>query len=284
MDGVLLINKERDWTSRDVCNKVRKLLHVDSTGHTGTLDPFAEGLLIVTINNANKIMRYLDDERKTYVASLLLGQKTDTGDLEGKIIEEKDVPQLQKEDLFKVLNSFKGTIKQVPPMTSAVHHQGRKLYELYYEGETVEREARDVEVFEIELLDFKDNILSFKAIVGKGTYIRVLGEDIALKLKTVGHLISLKRTNIGEWDLSKSYKMDEINEGISLISISDFLTNIPHFRVDEETLKKVKNGMTLYFNEINDDRILVVDSNNIAIAIYKKINKDHLYHCERGLW
>ena len=282
--GVLLINKERDWTSRDVCNKVKKLLHVDATGHSGTLDPFATGLLIVTINNANKIVRFLDDGKKTYEASLLLGKKTLTGDLNGEVVEEKDVPTLEEKKIIEVLNSFKGKIKQIPPMTSAVHYQGRKLYQLYYEGEIVEREPREVEVFNIELTSFKDNILSFKATVGSGTYIRVLGEDIALKLGTVGHLISLNRSQIGSWDLSKAIKVNDVDEESELIPISDFLNNIPHYQVDDEMKKKITNGMSLYLNDAKGDKILVVDSQNIALAIYERRNERNLYHCLRGLW
>lgn len=284
MQGVLLINKEKDWTSRDVCNKIRKILHVDSTGHSGTLDPFAEGLLIVTINQANKAIRFFDNDRKTYIASIKLGERTTTGDLTGEINEIKDVPILSKEKVEEVLKSFYGKIKQIPPMTSAVHYQGRKLYELFYEGQEVEREEREVEIFDISLIDFNKDIITFKASVSSGTYIRVLGEDIAKKLSTIGHLISLTRTNIGPFCVDQAIKIGEVDENVKLISISDFLFNVEHVIIKNEMIDKVKNGVKLYFAEAKDDIILLVDTDNTALAIYRRMNEDNLYRCERGLW
>ena len=284
MKGVLLINKERGWTSRDVCNKVRRLLNVKATGHSGTLDPFAEGLLVVTINEANKAIRFFDDKKKTYIASLKLGVKTSTGDLLGEVVETLTVPKFVLNEIEKALNSFKGKIKQIPPMTSAVHYKGRKLYQLYYEGEVVEREPREVEIYDISLLHYEEDTITFKVTVSPGTYIRVLGEDIANKLGTIGHLVSLKRTNIGRLSVENAYPIDKVNKDVSLMPISNFLSDLEHIEVDDETKKKVMDGMHLYFANANNDIILIVDKNNDAIAIYTKINDKKLYRCERGLW
>lgn len=284
MDGVLLINKERGWTSRDVCNKLQKIFNTKSIGHLGTLDPFAEGLLAVTIGKANKIMQFTEDFKKTYVASLYLGIETSTGDLNGEVISKQDVKTYTKEVIVDTLNEFKGIIKQVPPMTSAVHYQGRKLYQIYHEGETVEREAREVEIYDINLIDYKDNHIIFETTVSKGTYIRVLGEDIAKALGTVGHLDKLVRTKVGFLELKDAIKLSEVNANSSLIPISQVLTHYRKVIVSGSTIKKIKDGMSLPFDEIDDEYILIVTEDEDALAIYKRVGKRHMYHCFRGLW
>lgn len=283
-DGVLLIDKERGWTSRDVCNKLQNIFDTKSIGHLGTLDPFAEGLLAVTINKANKIMQFTEDFKKTYIADLLLGIETNTGDLEGEVISNQEVKSYSKEEIESVLNKFLGKIKQIPPMTSAVHYQGRKLYEIYHEGEVVEREPREVEIYDIKLLSHENNHIVFETTVSKGTYIRVLGEDIAKELKTVGHLVKLTRTKVGFLELKDAIKLKEVNKDSPLIPITKILTHYKKVIVKEENVKKIKDGMTLPFDEIDDEYILLVDENDTALAIYKKVGNRHMYHCFRGLW
>ena len=284
MDGVLLINKERDWTSRDVCNKLQNIFHTKSIGHLGTLDPFAEGLLAITINKANKIMQFTDDFKKTYIADLCLGIETSTGDLTGEVINKKEVGNITKIEVEETLKKFLGKINQVPPMTSAVHYQGRKLYEIAHEGEVVERTPREVEIYDIKLLEFKNNHIIFECTVSKGTYIRVLGEDIAKALNTVGHLDKLVRTKVGDLDLKDAIKISEVNENSKLIPISDILTHYKRKQVDDIMLKKIKDGMTLPFDDEEEEYLLIVDKNNDAIAIYQKRGHRHMYHCFRGLW
>ena len=284
MNGVLVINKERGWTSRDVCNKLQSVFHTKSVGHTGTLDPFAEGVLLVTINKANKISQFIEHYKKTYVATLKLGVSTSTGDLNGEKLEVKNIPQLSKEKIEEVLLKFKGKIKQVPPMTSAVHYQGRKLYEIAHEGVTVERDAREVEVFDIKLISFDKDTIVFECTVSKGTYIRVLGEDIAVELGTVGHLDRLLRTKVGDISLDRAVKVNEVTEETPLIREKNILTFYQQIKVDGITLKRVKDGMTLKFEEAKDDTILIIDSNDDTVAIYVKANNRGYYRCLRGLW
>ena len=283
LDGVLLIDKERGWTSRDVCNKLQHILKSKSIGHLGTLDPFAEGLLAVTVNKANKIMQFTEDFQKTYVADLLLGVETNTGDLTGDIISKKEVKEYTKEEVIHALNKFLGKINQVPPMTSAVHYQGRKLYEIAHEGEVVNREPREVEIHDIKLISYEDNHIVFETTVSKGTYIRVLGEDIAKELGTVGHLEKLVRTKVGFLELKDAIKLSEVSIDSPLIPISKILTHYKKVFVNEETVKKVKDGMTLPFDE-SDEYILLVDKEDTALAIYKKVGKNNMYRCFRGLW
>ena len=282
MDGLILINKEQDWTSRDVCNVCQKRFSTKKVGHTGTLDPFATGLLVVTINKANKICQFMDDFPKTYVATLSLGKATDTLDLTGNVVLEKEVNEFSKEYVEEVLNSFKGEIEQIPPMTSAIHYKGRKLYELHYEGISVEREARKVYIHDIQLIEFKDNLITFECQVSKGTYVRVLGEQIAEKLNTVGHLIALQRTKIGNFSIENAIKINDVNKDYPLINIGEALSFLPTYTVDEEMIKKVKNGVKLYLNDINDELVYIKDIHDTPLAIY--IKENGCYVCKRGLW
>lgn len=284
MDGTLLVYKEKDWTSRDVCNKIQSIFHTKSVGHTGTLDPFAEGVLLVTINKANKIMPYVDDFHKTYRASLKLGIQTDTGDLTGNILKQEIVPLLNESLIKETLKSFIGKSYQIPPMTSAVHFQGRKLYELFYEGEVVERKPREIEIFDIKLVSFENNVIVFEAEVSKGTYLRVLGEDIAKKLNTVGHLFSLIRTKVGHLSIDNALKISQITEDTPLIPISKVLTRFSQIEVSDSLVKKIKDGQPIFFKNTNSDKILLTNPLCDALAIYQKTNKEHLYRCERGLW
>ena len=283
MDGLILINKDRDWTSRDVCNVVQKIHSTKKVGHTGTLDPFAEGLLLVTINKANKIGQFLDDFTKTYVATLKLGIKTNTSDLTGEVIETKEIPNIKKEDLEKVLKTFLGDIEQIPPMTSAIHYKGRKLYEYFYEGVEVERPSRKVHIYSINLLDFKDDTIVFEVEVSKGTYIRILGEDIATKLNTVGHLTRLIRTKIGPYDIKNSINLKELTNQFITYTIDETLSFLDTFVVEEKMTKKVKDGLSLTIPNIKGELVYVKSENDEPLAIYKRKEND-LFVCKRGIW
>ena len=283
MDGLILINKDRDWTSRDVCNVVQKIHSTKKVGHTGTLDPFAEGLLLVTINKANKIGQFLDDFTKTYVATLKLGVKTNTSDLTGEVIETKEIPNIKKEDVEKVLKTFLGDIEQIPPMTSAIHYKGRKLYEYFYEGVEIERPSRKVHIYSINLLDFKDDTIVFEVEASKGTYIRILGEDIATKLNTVGHLTRLIRTKIGPYDIKNSINLKELTNQFITYTIDETLSFLDTFVVEEKMTKKVKDGLSLTIPNIKGGLVYVKSENDEPLAIYKRKEND-LFVCKRGIW
>lgn len=283
MDGLILINKDRDWTSRDVCNVVQKIHSTKKVGHTGTLDPFAEGLLLVTINKANKIGQFLDDFTKTYVATLKLGVKTNTSDLTGEVIETKEIPNIKKEDVEKVIKTFLGDIEQIPPMTSAIHYKGRKLYEYFYEGVEVERPSRKVHIYSINLLDFKDDTIVFEVEVSKGTYIRILGEDIATKLNTVGHLTRLIRTKIGPYDIKNSINLKELTNAFITYTIDETLSFLDTFVVEEKVTKKVKDGLSLTIPNIKGELVYIKSENDEPLAIYKRKEND-LFVCKRGIW
>lgn len=283
MNGFLFIDKDSGWTSRDVCNKVSSLLCRSKVGHIGTLDPFATGLLILLVGAATKTSFLFEDNNKEYIATLKLGKKTSTGDKEGEVIKQEDVKPFSEKQIKEVLNSFIGEYSQIPPMTSAIHVNGVKLYELAHQGKEVEREPRKVYVNSYELISYENDTIIFKCNVSKGTYIRTLGEDIAARLHTVGYLEELRRTKIDQYDLSNAINVNEVSEG-KLISIEEVL---PYevIELSGPIIGKVKNGVTLTLNNVKSkDYILVKDSGDRQIiAIYQFIGHNK-YKCIRGLW
>ncbi len=185
MDGILIVNKPKNFTSQDVVSKVKKILNEKKAGHTGTLDPLATGVLPVLLGKSTKLSKYLIEHDKVYVAKIKLGQKTNTGDAEGIVIEEKNVPEISVEKAKKILDSFLGKGQQIPPMYSAIKINGKKLYEYARNGENVEVPPRNIEIYSINLLKIKDTEMEFEVSCSKGTYIRTLCEDIAKALGTV---------------------------------------------------------------------------------------------------
>ena len=282
MDGIILIDKPSGWTSHDVCKKISRVLDKAKVGHSGTLDPFATGLLIVAVNKATKALLYANFSYKTYVATLKLGQKTKTGDLTSEIEKEAQVPKLNKEDIEKVLKSFEGKSTQIPPMTSAKHYNGVKLYVYAQQGVEVERPSQNIDIKYIKLLSYDEESISFQCLVSSGTYIRVLGEDIAAKLNTVGHLTSLRRIAFGENEqikVEQASTIDDIDPS-KILPVINFI-DLPHLEVDEITKRNAIFGQNLKLNT-KAKKVLLVN-NNEAIAIYEKVDID-TYHCERGLW
>ena len=214
MQGVIFIDKPAGITSFDVIRRLRMVTKVRKIGHAGTLDPFATGLLIVCISrqttkNIDQFVR-LD---KTYTAVLKLGEKTDTADIEGKIIEVKDVPENVEQNINKVFSSFIGEIEQVPPQFSAIKKNGVRLYKTARKGIQVEVEPRKVFIHTLSFLNYQKPYLEFSSTVSKGTYIRSLGEDITAKLDTVGHLTELRRDAIGPFSVVDAISLEAITEG-----------------------------------------------------------------------
>lgn len=204
--------KPVDWTSFDVVKKVRSITKEKKVGHGGTLDPFAEGVLIVGTGKDTKSLGDISSSNKCYTATLKLGVETDTLDTEGKVVKESDVPSLDDKLIKDVLNSFKGKQTQIPPMYSAKKVGGKKLYELARKNVEIEREPINIEIFKIELINFYDQSINFEVECSKGTYIRVLGCDIALALGTVGHLTKLVRNSVGSYDISESIDLKAFEE------------------------------------------------------------------------
>ena len=210
MDGVIIINKPKGYTSHDVVNIVRKQLNMKKVGHTGTLDPNATGVLPILVGQATKISKYLIEHKKTYIATIELGEKRDTGDSEGNIIEsDSNIKEFDISIIKQVLQSFLGKQKQIPPMYSAIKVNGKKLYEYARSGQEVEVEPREIEIYRIELIEYINNRIEFEVECSKGTYIRTLCENIAEKLGTIGYMKELQRTSVDKFKIKESINLED---------------------------------------------------------------------------
>ena len=198
------INKPIGWTSFDVVKKIRNITKLKKVGHGGTLDPFADGVLIIGVGKGTKLLTDIVNEKKSYNATLFLGEETDSLDNEGEIVKRKSVPKLNEDLVIKILNSFLGRYIQKPPMFSAKKVNGVRLYRLARKKIEVERDDQNCTIYDISLKGIENNIIEFAVTCSKGTYIRVLGSDIAKKIGTVGYLTKLTRTSIGKHSLSRS--------------------------------------------------------------------------------
>ena len=274
MDGIIVINKEKEYTSHDVVAKLKKKLNISKVGHTGTLDPNATGVLPILIGKGTKFSKYLINHDKIYEVEIELGKKTDTADIEGKVIEEKNVDEKYiKENLLQVLESFIGKQEQIPPMYSAIKKNGKKLYEYARAGEKVEIEPRKIEIYKIDLNKYDKNIISFVVSCSKGTYIRSLCEDIAKKLNTVGYMKNLKRLQVGEFNIKDAVYIDKIdlkNVNDHLITPEEILRGIPCINLGEKKLKLFLNGVQLTANNIDGLYKIYVANKFIGTGTIKK--------------
>ena len=209
---IINIDKPIGWTSFDVVKKVKKITKHKKVGHGGTLDPFASGVLIIGTELDTKKLTEITNSDKAYEAQLELGKTTNTLDTEGEIIRTKEIPEFDSEKIKSVLNKFLGKQKQKPPMYSAKKHNGVRLYKLARKNIEVERKDVDISIHNIELVDYNKNIVRFVVECSKGTYVRVLGKDIAKKLDTIGYLSALKRTKVGDFLISDSVSIDRFQE------------------------------------------------------------------------
>ena len=273
MNGILLVNKPANFTSRDVVNKLTKIFNTKKIGHTGTLDPIATGVLVICIGKSTKLCDLLTSKYKEYIATIKLGTKTDTLDITGNILEEQEIKTYTKEEITKVLESFLGKSIQETPIYSAVKVNGKKLYEYAREGISIELPKREIDIKEIELLDYKDNIITFKTTVSKGTYIRALINDICTKLNTIGTMSSLIRTKQGEFKIEDCYTLDDIeNNNYKILSNEEVLSNLETIDIGYELLKPVNNGAVI--NKCFKNEIACLRHDNKIIAIYKTYEKD----------
>ena len=274
MNGIIVINKEKNYTSHDVVAKLKKKLNISKVGHTGTLDPNATGVLPILIGKGTKFSKYLINHDKIYEVELELGKKTDTADIEGKVIEEENVDEKYiKENLLQVLESFVGKQEQIPPMYSAIKKNGKKLYEYARAGEKVDIEPRKIEIYKIDLNKYDKNIISFVVSCSKGTYIRSLCEDIAEKLNTVGYMKNLKRLQVGKFNIKDAVYIDDIdlkNVNDHLITPEEILRGIPCINLSEKKLKLFLNGVQLTANNIDGLYKIYVANKFIGTGTIKK--------------
>lgn len=281
MDGVIVINKQTGCTSHDIVYKVKKLLN-EKVGHTGTLDPMAEGVLPILVGKGTLVSKYLINHDKKYIATLQLGIKTDTADSEGKIIEEQpvDIEKLTENYICNVFKTFIGKQEQIPPMYSAIKVHGKKLYEYARKGQNVEIQPRQIEIYNMKLLDIniQEKQIKFEISCGKGTYIRSVCEDIAKKLDTVGYMLKLKRTQVGKFNIEKSITIKELEENIedieflkeNFISIERLFENKGKLIVPNIKKKHFLNGVKI--TQKNEDGIYRIYTENnefLGIGVVK---------------
>lgn len=283
INGIIIINKPKDYTSHDVVAKVKKILKIKKVGHTGTLDPNATGVLPLLLNQGTKLSKYLIEHDKQYEVTLKLGIKTETADGEGKILEEEKVNwKIVKEKLEDVIKSMEGKQQQIPPMYSAIKVKGKKLYEYARSGQTVEIEPREIEIYEIivEEIKEKENQILLKVSCSKGTYIRSVCEEIAKRLGTIGYMEELNRIQVGKFNLKDSITIEELEKGKEqieekVITMQELFKDLPSIQLETKEYQPFLNGVKIA-RKVEDGiyNIYGEDYIGIGIAKEKKIKRD----------
>lgn len=286
MNGILLVDKPVGISSQGAISVIKRALGVKKIGHAGTLDPLASGVLVVLVNNATKLSDYLLEKEKTYLAEVTIGKSTITLDREGNVTETKKVTEIL--DVDSALKSMLGKSKQIPPMYSALKKDGKKLYELARNGETIEREARDIEIYEISrtseiVLENDELKFSFITRASKGTYIRTLCFDIGAKLNFPAYMSNLVRVSSGKFKIEDCYSLEDIKNGkYKLISMIDAIDFIPRVIANEKIYKLVMNGHKLPIELVNSNEAkIAICYNDELIGIYEK--QENIYKALR-IW
>ncbi len=276
MNGIIIINKHKGCTSHDIVYKVKKMFN-EKVGHTGTLDPMATGVLPLLIGKGTQCSKYLINHDKIYNVTLQLGEKTDTADSEGKVIETKEVKEetLKKENIEKIFEKFKGKQEQIPPIYSAIKVNGKKLYEYARKGQEVEIKPRKIEIYNIELLNIKEKQkqIEFQVSCSKGTYIRSLCEDIAQRLETVGYMLELKRIQVGNFNIKDAITIEQLENNIdnkefieeNFIQFEEIFKNKEKIELDDRKLRLFLNGVQLTIGK--EDGTYKIYNNNKFIGI-----------------
>ena len=265
MDGIIIVNKPKNCTSHDIVRKAKKILN-EKVGHTGTLDPNATGVLPLLVGKGTQISKYLINHDKTYEAVLQLGEKRDTADIEGNVLEVKEVQvsSLEKSNVERILKQLIGKQEQIPPIYSAIKINGKKLYEYARSGEEIKIEPRIIEIYNLELIhiDVQNKTIEFRVECSKGTYIRTLCEAIAEKLGNIGYMKELKRTQVGEFKIENSIKIEELENSLNkyFISIESYFKNNNNIQLEDKKLQLFLNGVKLSYK--------------LTDGIYKIYNKE----------
>lgn len=278
--GFLVVDKPQGITSNQVVGHVRKVTGVKKVGHAGTLDPMATGVLVLAVGKVTRLIQYVQDQEKEYAATALFGVSTDTLDADGAILSREPM-DFDEDDLMAIVPRFTGPISQVPPMVSALKHDGRRLYELAREGEVVEREARQVEIRELEVISVGAPPypeVEFRVVCGKGTYVRSLADDMASVLGGNAHLTALRRTRIGSFGIGDSVTLDDLQNWESyFMSPAEALADLPSVEVDEETARGVSNGMRFVGGPMvegpADEPYAVLTGDGELIAVYTRVGE-----------
>ena len=292
INGIVNIYKEKGYTSHDVVAVLRKVVGQKKIGHTGTLDPDATGVLPVCLGRATKVCELLTDHDKTYEALLLLGKTTDTQDISGEVLEEKDPGNLAEEEVRSCIESFIGEYDQIPPMYSALKVNGKKLYELAREGKEVERKARRITIHEIRILEINLPEVKLEVTCSKGTYIRTLCHDIGNLLGTGGCMEELTRTKVGRFELKDSLKLEELRDLAqngrledALIPLDQMFSELQSVVPAEKYIPKAYNGNDFFRNQLSEtgkfcsgEKVRVYDAKGHFIGIYRYMEDKKMFH------
>ena len=291
MDGILIIDKPAGITSHDVVYHVRRALGTKRVGHTGTLDPFATGVMVILVGKATRLAQFLDKDRKEYIAEIQFGSRTDTGDSTGKVIDGSEshvdeIAPVLTSGLKTALESFRGDLLQAPPMYSAKKVGGKKLYELAREGKTIERESVPISIYELSIVDDtwleEDGRLQVKVACSAGTYIRTLAEDIGASMGVGAHLVALRRIAAGEFELAQSITLDALNEmsdpGEALLPLDRAVSNITGHEISDDRVEKTRSGLSTRVHSkdfVAGQNVRLVDESGhlIAIGVYDETEK-----------
>ena len=276
MDGFLLINKPVGWTSHDVVARIKHQFHFPKVGHTGTLDPFASGLLILCLGKATKLAYLFNDLDKIYLGTMVFGVSYDTLDITGNLIKTMPV-SLSYEQIIEGMQSMIGSNDQVPPMYSALKVDGKKLYELARDGIEIKREPREVTIYEfMPTSPFNEHKISFLAHVSKGTYIRTLAYDLAVRLGNIAALETLHRIQIGTYHIRDAKSMDDVSID-DVISLETFFHDTPSITLNDYMIRLVKNGIYLDQRQITTDQPFIVKNNEGQMIAYYTVTEANIY-------
>lgn len=267
---IIVVNKDKDYTSRDVVNKLGKILGIKKIGHTGTLDPMATGVLVCLTGKYTKLVDLITSLEKEYIATIKLGIKTDTLDITGNIIEKNDNYKIDELNLKNVLNSFLGEYEQTVPVFSAIHVNGKRLYEYARENKEVELPKRKIFISDIELLNYREDLIKFRVVVSKGTYIRSLIQDICSSLNVIGTMSELIRTKQGIFNIENSYTLRDLEVNNYKTLKLEEVIDLQIVDLDDNIAKKVINGNKL---ELNYDGYILFRKDDKDVALYYFENK-----------
>ena len=271
MNGVIFLDKNKNQTSRDVVNQICKILHTKKVGHTGTLDPLATGVLVVCVGTYTKLVESLTSQDKTYVATMKLGVKTDTGDITGNVLE-RNPKSFSEQDIYLAFQNFPKEYEQTVPIYSAVKINGKKLYEYARNGEKIDLPKRVVHIYDLKILFINNDEIEFETRVSKGTYIRSLIEDIASSLGTIATMSSLRRIKQGNVSIKDCISISNLTNEPPLKQLTD-LFDYPKYEIFDEEYHKVQNGNVLFLKSM-EPRLFLAYKDHV-VAIYEK--KDDIY-------
>lgn len=282
VNGILLLDKPLGISSNRALQTVKHLFNAKKAGHTGNLDPLATGVLPICFGEASKVTAFLLDSNKRYTCTAQLGATTTTGDKEGEILQIREITPLDESKIEQVLNQFKGSIQQIPPMYSALKHNGQPLYKLARQGIEIERKARNITIHELNLLSLGVDSISLDILCSKGTYIRTLAQDIGEELDSGAHLSQLRRTQVEPFDCTKLYTLEELkilsnsNQLAStLLPIDSALVKLPKITLLDEEAKLIKNGIKVERDDIPESNMIRLYQTNGDFMGIGRYSSDH---------